>query len=134
MKLKSFVLVEENENYLLICEASKKWKGKWFFPGGAMKRNETPAAAAVRETKEEAKCDVVLAGIFYYDFHPGFVNGKLQLYYHGKSINSTLKNFADKHSLAAKWFTYKEILLLPLRQNALEIIDVYRDWKKQLMA
>jgi 8-oxo-dGTP pyrophosphatase MutT (NUDIX family) len=132
MQLMSFVLVVKDGRYLLIQEASKS-KGKWFFPGGQVARTEDPETAVLRETREEAGCTVVLDYIFLLHHHPaGLKKGKLTIFYSGHTSDTALKNSADKHSLDAQWFTYEEILTLPLRDNALEIIDTYRNSKMHL--
>ncbi len=124
MILKSFVLIEKNNRYLLIKESAKKWKGKWFLPGGKVEINETPEKAAHREVKEEAGCDVILSGIFYFRYHGDIFDRYLSLFYSATIMGEELiKQSADKHSLEVKWFTYDEIKDLPVRQKLPEIIS-----------
>jgi ADP-ribose pyrophosphatase YjhB (NUDIX family) len=130
MKLTTFALIECDESYLLICEASPKWKGKWFFPGGHAKKHETPEQAVVRETKEEAACEIALKGMFYSRYFPGLMNNKLCIYYYAEAITKDIKKQADKHSLESRWFRYEEILKLPLRDNVIDIINTYRNLKR----
>ncbi len=123
MIIKSFVLIEKENRYLLIQEASLKWRGKWFLPGGSVKRGESPEDAVIRETREEAGCDVRLDGIFYIKCYVGFFSNKLHIYYTGSIVQGNIKSFEDKHSIGAKWLTYEEIKVLPLRQKMLKILE-----------
>src|SRR6187402_258729 len=115
MRIKSFVLIEEENRYLLIQEAAPKWEGKWFLPGGSAKGDETPEAAAIREVREEAGCDVELTHVFFVKYHRGFFNKKVSIFYCGKIIGGDLKKTADKESLAVSWLSYEELGHLPLR-------------------
>lgn len=126
MRLLSFVIIEKNNRFLLVCEASSKWKGKWFFPGGKLMHGEDPVTTALRESKEEAKCKVLLDGICYFKFYKGFLKNELQIFYRGRTEDAIIKTTVDEHSMGTKWFTYEELSQLPLRQNALQIIDAYR--------
>ncbi len=130
MKLTTFALIENNERYLLICEASTKWKGKWFLPGGHAKKHETPEQAVIRETKEEAACEISLKGMFYSKYQPGLIHNKLCIYYYAEAITKDIKKLPDKHSLESRWFCYEEILELPLRGDVIDIINTYRNLKK----
>jgi len=132
MIIKSFVLIEEDDHFLLIREAAKKWNGKWFLPGGRVDIGETPAQAAVREVKEEAGCDVTLKGIFYIRYHEKLFNKQISLFYCAKIKSDKIKTKADKHSLEAKWFTYNEIRTLPVRQKLLDILINYNPKKMML--
>lgn len=125
MQVKGFVLIEKEGRYLLIQEASFKWKGQWFLPGGGPKPNETPEMAAKRETLEEAGCEVSLDGIFYIRHYQGTFEHRLHLFYCGTIGGDKIKTSRDKHSLGAQWFTYEELVKLPLRQNLLEVIDAH---------
>jgi 8-oxo-dGTP diphosphatase len=128
MILKSFVLIEKENRYLLIREAAKKWDKKWFLPGGKAKQNELPEIAAHRETKEEAGCDINILGIFLIKHVRHFLEDELTLFYGAKIAGEeVLKQTADKHSLDVKWFTYTEIQTLATRQNLIEIIESYNE-------
>lgn len=130
MKLTSFALIESNDSYLLIRESASKWKGKWFFPGGETKKNESPEQAVLRETKEEAACEIAVKGMFYSKYHHGLLNKNLCFYYYAEALSKEIKTQSDKHSLKSRWFKYEEILSLPLRENAMDIINTYRNLKK----
>lgn len=129
MRIKSFVLIEKDERYLLIKEAAPKWEEKWFFPGGGLKENENPEEGAIRETLEEAGYRIDLKGIVYIRYNPSFLQGKMSIFYLAGISGGEIKTIEDKHSLSVKWFSYEELLKLPLRQNMLQIIDTYRQHK-----
>lgn len=124
MNLLSFAIIEHNDHYLMIRETSSKWKGQWYFPGGHAEKNEDAVAAVIRETKEEAGCDIKLEGIFHFHLYRNFFSDALHLYYHGKTLNphQELSTFAP----GAKWFSYQDLLDLKLRQDALKVIEIYR--------
>lgn len=126
MRIKSFVLMEKENRYLLIQEAGEKWKGKWYLPGGSARNAETAEEAAKREVLEEAGCDVQLTHVFFVKYHSGFFNKKVTVFYCGKPQGEGIKTEADEESLAVKWVTYEELLALPLRQNLKELVQIYR--------
>ena len=130
MKLTSFALIETNDTYLLIREASVKWKGKWFFPGGKIRKNESPEQAVVRETEEEAACTIFIKGLLSAKYTRRWLNNRLCFFYYAKAMKKEIKNYPDKHSMESRWFKYEELLSLPLRENALDIINTYRSLKK----
>jgi ADP-ribose pyrophosphatase YjhB (NUDIX family) len=129
MRIKSFVLIEKGDRYLLIKEAAPKWEEKWFFPGGNVKEGESPEDGAIRETLEEAGCPVSLNGIIYVRYYPSFFEGKIHIFYSATVVSDTIKTTEDKHSLSVKWFSYEELSKLPLRQKMMEIVDTYRKGK-----
>src|ERR1044072_8573601 len=109
MVLKTFVIVEEEGYFLLIREAAKKWKGKWFLPGGKVDVGEEPATAAKREVKEEAGYEAELKGIVYIRYHERLFRKQLSIFYSAKITGGKLKTRANKHSIEARWFTYEQI-------------------------
>jgi 8-oxo-dGTP diphosphatase len=129
MRIKSFVLIEKDDRYLLIKEAAPKWEEKWFLPGGNVKDGESPEEGAIRETLEEAGCRVALNGIIYIRYYPSFFEDKVHIFYSATVLSDDLKTTEDKHSLSVKWFSYNELSKLPLRQKMLEIVDCYRQPK-----
>ncbi|MDQ3047371.1 MAG: NUDIX hydrolase [Bacteroidota bacterium] len=126
LKVLSFALIEREDKYLMVCEASNKWRGKWYLPGGKVDPGEDPEDAAVRETQEEAGCRIAVKGLFFFRYISGLLKDKMHLFYHGIALDNNIKTFADKHSLEARWFSYEEIKNLPLRNNALEVIESFR--------
>jgi len=132
MDIKSFVLIKREDKYLLIREASAKWKGKWFLPGGNVREGEPPDVAVIRETREEAGCEVKLEGIFFIKCYRGLTDSKLRLFYCGTVVGGQIKTYEDKHSLGAQWFTYEEMTRLPLRQKMMGIVNAYSGFSNTL--
>lgn len=131
MKLTSFALIENNDRYLLIKETNPMWGGKWFFPGGEAKNNESPKQAVLRETLEETAIRIAVKGMFYTKYHHGLLRNKLCFYYYAEALSPETKKQPDKNSLESRWFNYEELLSLPLRdrENAIDVINIYRNLK-----
>src|SRR5688572_27348441 len=102
MQLMSFVVIEKDDRYLLIKEASAKWSGEWFFPGGKVNKDETIGDAAEREVREEAGCNVKVKGIFYFRYFKYLISDCLHIYFHGNTSDVHPKHFADENSLDAR--------------------------------
>ncbi len=52
--------VEREDGRILLVKASYRWR--WGMPGGLMDTGESPAAAAIRETREETGLNIELVG------------------------------------------------------------------------
>lgn len=126
MRVKGFVLIENEGRYLLIQEADPKWKGKWYLPGGNVRPGETAEQGAKREVMEEAGCEVELTHVFFVKYHPGFFNKKVSVFYCGKQLGDKLKTVPDKDSLGVRWVSYEELDNMPLRHNLKDLIGIYR--------
>lgn len=127
MRLKGFVLIEQDHKYLLIQEASEQWKGKWFLPGGSIKPQEHLIAGTVREVLEEAGCGVDLVSIFLVKQSSGFFNRKISVFFVGSLKGDFVAKLSDKESLDVRWCSYEELKNLPQRQHLKKIIEIYRD-------
>jgi ADP-ribose pyrophosphatase len=129
MRLKGFVLIEKDQKYLLIQEASEKWKGKWFLPGGSIRLGEKLEAGTLREVFEEAGCEVNLMSVFLVKRSHSFFNKKVSVFFVGQLAGDFVEKKSDKESLDVKWWSYDELINLPLRQNLKKIIEIYRSHK-----
>lgn len=132
MKLTSFALIEDNDRYLLIKEANPVFGGKWFFPGGKAKKNESPKQAVLRETMEETSVKIAVKGMFYSKYYHSLLRNTLCFFYYAEALSPDIKKESDKNSLESRWFNYEEILSLPLRdkEDAMDIINKYRNLKQ----
>uniref|UniRef100_A0A1I7TBJ9 Nudix hydrolase domain-containing protein n=1 Tax=Caenorhabditis tropicalis TaxID=1561998 RepID=A0A1I7TBJ9_9PELO len=91
---------------LLIQEAKKSCRGKWYMPAGRVEAGETIEEAVVREVKEETgySCDVIEllslqvqgSGWYRYAFFCQITGGDL-------------KTTPDQESLAAEWYSIKDV-------------------------
>jgi 8-oxo-dGTP pyrophosphatase MutT (NUDIX family) len=81
------VVIVENNRILLVRHKSNEGD-IWVFPGGRVEKNESVAAAAIRECKEETGYDIKLHGVCYiqeYDvyyvtyFYSSIIGGQLKL-------------------------------------------------------
>lgn len=71
MRAVVLTVVEHEGRYLLIREV--KFGQTWYLPAGKVEAGESPNAAAVRETKEEAGIDVVPTGLLESQHYPDVV-------------------------------------------------------------
>lgn len=100
------------------------WKGWWEFPGGKVKKGESPEDALRREIREELASDVAVGELFatveydYPDFHLSMqcflcslLNGELKLLEH-QSARWLSKNQLN----TVKWLPADESIILKLKQ------------------
>lgn len=131
MLLKSFVVIEKEGRILLIQEASGKWRGKWFLPGGKADIREDAIAAAQREVMEEAGVKCTVNGVFALSVTKYIFSSSCVVYFIGETDSTDVKTICDKHSLGAKWFKREEIAQLNVRKNLHKILEMY--YKKSFM-
>ncbi|CAI5438020.1 unnamed protein product [Caenorhabditis angaria] len=91
---------------LLIQEAKKSCRGKWYMPAGRVEAGETVEEAVIREVLEETgfNCEVVEllslqvqgSGWYRFAFYCNITGGNL-------------KTVADQESLAAQWFPIADV-------------------------
>lgn len=96
----------DDTEVLLIQEAKKSCRGKWYMPAGRVEAGETIEEAVVREVKEETgySCDVIEllslqvqgSGWYRYAFFCNITGGDL-------------KTTPDQESLAAEWYNIKDV-------------------------
>ncbi|WPK11249.1 NUDIX domain-containing protein [Lysinibacillus louembei] len=84
MRIRSAVIIEENDKILLIKRV-KEGQTYFVFPGGQVEQGETLEQAAIREALEEVGVIVELEGLF---FELSF-NGQ-QVYYRAKIIGGKI--------------------------------------------
>jgi ADP-ribose pyrophosphatase YjhB (NUDIX family) len=123
MRCSAFVLLEDNSRFLLIQEAARKWKAKWYLPGGKVDIGENIFAGAVREVREECGLDVTIDSLFFLKYYEG-TDDKMVFYFKGKITGGTLKKIADKHSLTADWFALEQAAQMSLREDALKLLKL----------
>jgi phosphatase NudJ len=117
------VVVRLGRRYLLVQE--KKHGETWYLPAGRVEPGESFAAAAVRETMEEAGVPVALEGLLRLEFDGRGGRGARQrvVFVARPSDDRLPKQVADDESLRAGWFTFEEITALELRgHDVIELI------------
>ncbi|HYG53539.1 MAG TPA: NUDIX hydrolase [Flavobacteriales bacterium] len=127
MKLMSFVIIEREDRFLLVKETSKKFKGLWFFTGGELQKGESFEDAALRETREELKCEITLSRIAHIRITNRIFDQNITIIYAGALKEDPPPKKADKNVLVSKWFNYEETLKLEMREHGHGIIEAYRN-------
>ncbi|WRH68644.1 MAG: NUDIX hydrolase [Planktothrix sp. GU0601_MAG3] len=117
-----WLLCVSDNRFLLIQEVTRN--SPWYFPGGRVEADETFAAAAQRETLEEAGIPVILEGILRIQHLPHPTEkSRLGVFFLARPEGNTQpKSQPDQESLGAKWFTLKELEELPLRSEFVKTI------------
>jgi 8-oxo-dGTP pyrophosphatase MutT (NUDIX family) len=115
-----FVLVvvrhREGDRFLLVQE--RKYDQQWYFPAGRVEPGESLAAAACRETWEEAGLHVRLDGVLRieHELVPG--GARVRVLYTAQQIgDAPPKQQPDEESLGAAWVRLEDLAHLPLRSN-----------------
>src|SRR4051794_21803157 len=95
-------VVRRGDRFLIVQEA--KHGQLWYVPAGRVEPGETFAAAAQRETLEEAGIPITLMGILRIE-HAATVRGsRLRAVFLAEPADDTpLKSVPDDESLAARW-------------------------------
>ena len=116
-------IVRLGRRYLLVHE--QKHGNTWYLPAGRVEPGESLAAAARRETLEEAGVPVVLEGILRVE-HVQREGGSARqrvMFVARPASDAAPKSVPDEESLGAGWFTLDEAAKLPLRgDDVLELL------------
>lgn len=98
---------DAGDQILLVEEAKKRCRGKWYLPLGKIEPNESLAEGALRETLEEAGIDaeiLTLASIDYVDC-PSW----LRFHFLAKWKDGELKTVPDSETLSAQFWPVKAL-------------------------
>lgn len=124
MRIRGFVIVKRESEFLLIRESNPKWKNKWFLPGGTVEKDEQLLSAVTREAKEESGFEVGLNGICliqHYNYkHP---QAGLHIFFSARIISGKLKTQYNEHSMEAAWLDMATIETLETRNDLLKILN-----------
>lgn len=118
------VVVRQGDRFLLVHE--RKHGQRWYVPAGRVEPGETFAAAALRETAEEAGIPIALEGVLRVEHspHPDG-SARLRVVYVARPADQTPpKSLPDEESLGAAWVGLGELDRLPLR--GLEVRELLR--------
>jgi ADP-ribose pyrophosphatase YjhB (NUDIX family) len=98
--------IPEWEDQILLCRrAIEPRLGLWTFPAGFMEIGESTEEAAIRETREEARADVAIAGLYAVLSLPHI--GQVYLVFRGRMLTPTYE--AGSESLEARLFSLSAI-------------------------
>jgi ADP-ribose pyrophosphatase YjhB (NUDIX family) len=123
----AMVVVRSGDRFLLVEESQHG--GGWYLPAGRVEPGESFAAAAHRETLEEAGIPVELEGVLavQHTARPDYSRVRIVLVA-SPADDTPPKSVPDEESLRADWFTFEQIRGLRLRgPEALEIPRALRD-------
>ena len=121
------VVVRQGDRFLLVQE--RRFNQPWHVPAGRAEPGETLAAAALRETLEEAAVPVVLDGVLRVEHSPHPDKAYLgAIFLAHPAADVPPKSTPDEESLAAGWFTLEQAEQLPLREpDVLAVLRYVRD-------
>lgn len=108
------VIVRHQGRFLLVHE--RKHGQQWYFPAGRVEPGETLAAAAHRETWEEAGVRIELDGVLRVEHSlvPG--GARVRVLYTARPVDDAPpKQQPDEESLGAAWVRLEDLARLPLR-------------------
>lgn len=112
------VVIEQNDKYLFIRESYGT--KRWTFPGGGIKKHETPADAVRRETFEEVHVELLnLRPIGTFQNNYDYKNDTVHAYYATTTAEKVIPRKGE--ILAFGWFP-KDDLPTEISQTALETL------------
>ncbi len=115
----ALVVVRRGDRFLLVHEA--KHGQRWYLPAGRAEAGETLAAAACRETLEEAGIRVRLTGVIRIEHSPRPDGARVRTVFLAEpSDDAPPKSSPDEHSLKAAWVSIAELAHHPLRGSEVE--------------
>ena len=99
-KIAACVVFRWEGGVFLMRRAIEPGYGRWTYPGGYVDRGETLEAAAVRETREEAGCDVRLDALLGLYSYPG--QTAIVVVYRGSVVAGTPHAACDEETIEAR--------------------------------
>lgn len=110
----ALVVVRRGDRFLLVHE--RKHGQLWYLPAGRVEPGESLAAAAVRETFEEAGVVVRITGVIRVEHLPRMDGARVRVIFLAEPADDTPpKSTPDDESLGAEWVTLDDRFLYPLR-------------------
>lgn len=107
-------VVRRGDRFLLVHE--RKGDQPWYLPAGRVDPGETFAAAAVRETLEEAGVPIRLTGVLRVEHTPRKGSSRVRVVFAAEPTDDTPpKTKPDHESLGAAWVSLDELSRYTLR-------------------
>ena len=97
-----FLIVEERSSGVIVVNQ----------PGGHIESGESPQQAVVRETQEEARCDISVSGLLgvYLWIHPQSRQQFLRIVYVADLITENHSRVPDNGIHAVHWYTMADLI------------------------
>ncbi len=104
----------------------------WQVPGGGIENDETPAAACLREAKEETGLDVEILSDSPFIIEQSYPEVSFHLnVFLTRPISDTIDTTLDEETNDARWFELKEIKKLKTLDDTYEMVrKCIQIWKK----
>ena len=98
------IVIKDNK-ILMVKEAKKTCYGKWAFPAGHLKENETLMEGAQRETLEETGCNIEIKKVF-----PIVTNKRniIMIHFLADLVNDTME-YDKNEIIERKWIGLEEL-------------------------
>jgi len=108
-----------DDAFVLVLRARQPAMGLYAFPGGRIEPGETPAAAAIREMREETGLLLSRPALFDNLILPGEDSDFDLSVFLARAASGTLQ--AGDDAAAAGWFSLAEMEYLPVTESTLAI-------------
>lgn len=120
----ALAVVRRGDRFLLVQE--RKHGQLWYVPAGRVEPGESFAAAACRETLEEAGIPVRILGVVRIEHSPALRAARLRVVFLAEPADDTPpKSQPDDESLGAAWVSLEELDGLPLRGDEVRELLAY---------
>lgn len=118
----ALAVVRLGHRFLVVREA--KHGQRWYLPAGRVEPGESFAAAAIRETREEAGVAIAVEGILRIEREAHADGARMRVVFVARPVDDhPPKAVPDGESLGAAWVTLAELDRLPLR--AAEVRELF---------
>jgi phosphatase NudJ len=118
------VVRDAGDRFLIVHE--RKHGQRWYLPAGRVEPGESFAAAAIRETREEAGIEIALDGIVRIEHTPMPDGARMRVVFVARPVDDRPpKSVPDSESLEATWASLDELGRYPLRGDEMRALFEY---------